>query len=227
MFNSFFNFLIFVPMTDDSMKMPKMDMKDMNVGNAFQQFLGIIRLDKKVIEQVAVNEKGGPAAALFLFVGVALTPLLQAIMGIRVFNTVIRPDMTSTLMTIVGALVAAALGFAVTTLVATKLFKGKGTFPGYFRVVGLAYGLNVLSAVGVLVPGLIALVPLIVGIWGLVVGYTVLKSVFHLDNTNAVLTIIVTVVAMFVIMAVLGALGLTAAINQAPNIDFSDISISY
>lgn len=214
-------------MNDDSMKMPKMDMKDMNVGNAFQQFLGIVKLDKKVIAEVAANEKGGPAAALFLVIGVAATPLLQAIMGIRVFNTVIRPDITSTLMGIVGGLIAAALGFVVTTMIATKLFKGKGTLAGYFRVVGLAYGLNVLSALGVLIPGLIALVPLIVGIWGLVVGYTVLKSVFHLDDKNAVLTIIVTVVAMFVVMAVLAALGLTAAVSQAPNLDFSNISISY
>lgn len=214
-------------MTDDSMKMPKMDMKDMNVGNAFQQFIGIIKLDKKVIESVAKSDKGGPAAALFLLVGVAATPLVQMLVGIRVFNTTIRPDLSSTLMGILGALIAAGLGFVVTTMVATKLFKGKGTLAQYFNVVGLAYGLNVLGAIGVLIPGLIALVPLVVGIWGLVVGYVVLKTVFHLDNTNAVLTIIVTVVAMFVIMAVLGALGLTAAINQAPNIDLSNINISY
>lgn len=216
----------FVSMNDDSMKMPKMDMKDMNIGNAFQQFLGIMKLDKKVIAEVAANEKGGVAAALFLVVGVAVTPLLQAIMGIRVFNTVVRPDMTSTLMGIVGGLVAAVLGFVVTTLVATKLFKGKGTLASYFRVVGLAYGLNVLSAIGVLIPGLIALVPLLVGVWGLVVGYTVLKSVFHLDDANAVLTIIVTIVAIVVIMAILGALGLTAAVSQAPSFDFNSISIS-
>lgn len=214
-------------MTDDSMKMPKMDMKDMNIGNAFQQFIGIVKLDKKVIEGVAKNEKGGAAAALFLLVGVAATPLLQAVIGIRVFNTVIRPDLTATLMGIVTALIAAALGFVVTTLVATKLFKGKGTLAEYFRVAGLAYGLNILSAIVVLVPGLVALVPLIVGIWGLVVGFVVLKTVFHLDNTNAVLTIVVTVVALMVVAAALGALGLTAAINQAPSMDLSNISVSY
>ncbi len=225
MLHVLFYSLSLVPMTDDSLKMPKMDMKDMNVGNAFQQFLGILKLDKKVIEAVAKNQGGGPAAALFLLVGVALGPISQAIFGIRVFNAVIRPDISSVLVSIVGGLVAALLGFLVTTLVANRLFKGKGSFAEYFRVAGLAYGLSVLTVLSTFLPGLAALVGIVVALWGLVVGYVVIKNVFHLDDTNTVLTIIVTVVAIILIGAIVGSLGLAggygAGMSEMGSFDFS------
>lgn len=214
-------------MSDESLKMPKMDMKDIDVGNAFQQFLGVIKLDKTVIGKVAQNEKGGTVAALFLLIGVIAGPLAQLAFGIRVFNVVVRPDITATITGSLVALVSALLTILVTTLVATKLFKGAGSFAAYFRVIGLAYGLNVLNIVVSLVPGFGVFIALIVGIWMLAIAFTTIKSVFHLDDTNAVLTIVVTIVAFFLLGAAVASLGLGVATTQMNTLDLSDLSISY
>lgn len=211
---------------DDSLKMPEIDMKDVDFGNAFQQLLAILKLDKTMIKKVADNKKGGGTAALFLLIGTAVTPLAQMIFGVRLLNVTVRPDLVATLLSILSALIGIVLGYFVMTIVANKLFKGKGTFAQFFRVMGLVAGINVVMLLAVFVPGLGALLGVVVGIWGLVVGYTVLKTIFHLDNTNAILTIIVTVVAFFVINAILAAIGLTGAASQA-GFDVSQISISY
>jgi len=219
-------------MTDESLKVPKMDMKDVNIGNAFQQFVGIMKLDKKVIQSVSASPKGFTVAALFLLVGVSAGPIMQAIFGYNFLGIVVHPSISATIVSIVIALAMAVVGIFVTTLVATKMFNGKGTFAQYFNVVGLAYGLQVVTVVSTILPGFTMLVAFALAIWGLVVGYVVVKEVFKLDNANTVLTLIVTFISILVVSAVLAsvflAMGLSSAMNAAsvnvgdiPKIDFS------
>lgn len=210
-------------MQDDSMKMPEMDMKDVDFGNAFQQLLAILKLDKAMIKKVADNKKGGATAAIFLLIGTATLPVLQMIFGIQILNQTFRPDIVATLAGILSALISALLGYVIITLVATKLFKGKGSFAQYFRVGGLVAGIGVVSGLMVFVPALGAIISLVVGLWSLVVGYVVLKEVFHLDDKNAILTIIVAAIAIVVINGVLANLGLGGAASQA-TFDLSSVS---
>ena len=205
------------------MKMPEMDMKDVNFGNAFQQLLAILKLDKAMIKKVADNKSGGATAAIFLLIGTATLPVLQMIFGMRILNQTFRPDITATLLGIVGALVSTLLSYVVVTLVATKLFKGKGSFAQYFRVGGLVAGIGVVSGLIVFVPALGAIISLVVALWGLVVGYVVLKEVFHLDDKNAILTIIVAVIAIVIIQTIFNSLGLSGAASQA-GFDLSSVS---
>lgn len=212
------------PGHDETMEMPKIDMKDVDLGGAFKQFVEILKLNKKVIEGVAGNAKAGASAAIFLLVGAAAAPLAQFIFGVRFLNVVYRPDIVHVLVQWLLAVVMAVGVIFVTTVVANKLFKGKGSFAGYFKVMGLMYGVNVLTAVGFLVPALAPLLGLVVGIWMLVVSFYAIQAVFKLDNTNTVLTMIVAVVAMVAIMAVIGSLGYGAAYST---IDLSNISVRY
>jgi len=208
---------------DESMEMPKIDMKDVDLGGAFKQFLEVIKLNKKAIEGVAGNKKGGAVAAIFLVAGSIAAPLAQLIFGVRFLNVVYRPDVVSILIQAAIAIVIAVLVIFITTIVANKLFKGKGSFADYFQVMGLAYGLNVLMFLGPILPSLAPLISLVVGIWVLIISFYALQSIFKLDNTNAVLTIIVTIVAFFVLGAVVAALGFGAAYNS---VDLSNISIN-
>jgi hypothetical protein len=209
---------------DDSMDLPEIDMSNVDLGGAFKQFIEVIKLNKKVIAGVAENKKSGSSAAVFLAVGAVALPVAQLIFGVRFLNVVYRPDAVSLIIQAVLAVVMAALVLYITSLVATRLFKGKGSFANYFRVMGLAYGLNVLMFLGPVIPALVPLISLVVGIWMLVINYTVIKDVFKLDNTNTILTIIVTIVAFIALGAVIASLGFGAAQSS---VDLSNISITY
>jgi len=203
---------------DPSMEIPKIDMKDVDFGGAFKQFVEILKLNKKAIESVAVNAKGGAAAAIFLVAGAIAGPLGSLIFGFKFANIVII---------LVQAVFAVAMAVAVifvTTIVANKLFKGKGSFADYFRVMGLAYGLNVVMLIGYAAPALIPLIGLVAMVWGLVITFYAIQIIFKLDNTNAILTIIVTIVAMVVLSGLVASLGYGAAYSS---FDFSSFSARY
>jgi len=213
--------------TDPAMEMPKIDMKDVNVGNAFQQFVSIMKLDKKAIEAVAKNEKGGAVAGLFLLVGAIAGPLAGWLFGTRLGPIVVRSQLSEMLVGAVFAVVIAALTIFITTLVATRLFKGKGSFAEFFRVMGLVYGAYVLNILGGLVPALSPIIALVVAIWVLVVSYVAIKTVFKLDDTNAVLTIIVTVVAYLILGALVGSIMVSVGLSSMAGMDYSNISVRY
>lgn len=207
---------------DPSMEIPKIDMKDVDFGGAFKQLVEILKLNKKAIESVASNVKGGAAAAVFLVAGAVAAPLGSLIFGYKFMNVVYRPEIGHVLVQLVFAVVMAVAVIFVTTLVANKLFKGKGAFADYFRVMGLAYGLNVVVLLGYAVPSLAPLLGLVVGIWGLVIMFFALQIVFKLDNTNTILTIIVTIVAMMILATLVASLGYGAAYSS---IDLSSFSV--
>lgn len=196
---------------DEFMEMPKIDMKDMDFGNAFQKFLKVIKLDKKAIVAVSEDKKGGTAAAIFLVIGAIGSPLGSLVFGYRFFNTVVRPDIGSALLGSLLAVVMAALTLFVTSIVAVKLFKGHGSFPEFFRVAGLAYGLSVLYFFGFLVPSLQMLLGLVVGVWMLVISFVTIKQVFKLDDANTVLTMIVTVIVFLLLGGIITSLGVGGA----------------
>lgn len=209
---------------DPSMEIPQIDMKDLDFGGAFKQFLEILKLNKKAIESVAGNAKGGAAALIFLVAGAIAAPLGSLIFGYKILNVVYWPDIVAVLIQAVFAAVMAVAVIFVTTVVANKLFKGKGSFADYFRVMGLAYGLNVVILLGYAVPSLAPLLGLVASIWGLVIMFYALQIIFKLDNTNVILTIIVTIVAMVVLSAVVASLGYGAAYST---IDLSSLSGRY
>lgn len=216
-----------VSMADDPLKMPNIDMKDVDVGNAWQQFLGIIKLDKKVIESVAGNKKSDTVAGIFLLIGVVAVPLAHAVFGMNVFGGLVRIGFTAMLTSMLGMLISVVLSLLVATFVAVRLFHGKGSFVQLYRVLGLAYALNVLNVLGVLLAGLGVFVSLIVMVWMLLIIFHALKYVFHLDDTNAVLTIVITVVSFLLLGQILLSLGFPMGSSYLMTVDFNRISITY
>ncbi|MBU0667688.1 YIP1 family protein [Patescibacteria group bacterium] len=212
-------------MKESSLKIPRIVLKDLDIESAFKSFLGIIKIDKKIIEKVAKDEKSGAAAALFLFIGVAVPWLFKAFFGIRVFNVVVRPDFSTVLISIIVGLVSVLIAMFFTTIFANRLFKGKGSFDEFFRVSGLASGLWVLAIVGSTMPMISTFVSLLLLVWGFVIFFVAIKTVFGIDDANTVLTILLTGVAVFVLGAIFSTMGLTA--GQIGSVDFSSLSITF
>jgi hypothetical protein len=198
----------------DALAIPKFDFTKLDFAGAFAKLIEICKLNKKVIEEVANDEKFNSISLVFLAIGAAAGPLFFLIFGISFGNYVLRPDTVRGVINIILSPAISAAGLFALTYVAVNLFKGQGTFGKALRVLGLTSGVSAILALGYVVPGLMSLLSLVVGIWMLVVGYVCLKEVFKMDNTNTVLSLIVTVVVLGVLTAILAQLGIGAGIRM-------------
>ncbi|MGC8780710.1 MAG: YIP1 family protein [Anaerolineae bacterium] len=93
----------------------------------------------------------------------------------------------------------------VTTYVGNRLFKGTGQFDNVKRAMGFAYApqlLNVLS----FIPCLGGIIALVAWVLSVIAGVKAVRQALNQDNTNAILTVVVSAVIVFVILAVLGAI---------------------
>lgn len=191
-------------------EIPKVDMKSVNADalkGGFGDVIEILKLNKTAIDKVAHRDSEGITLALvYLTIGGIAPSLGGAILGFTILGTTFRTPIVSALIGAVLAVVISAVALYVTSLVAEKMFHGTGKFPQYFRVMGYASLINVV--------GFLTMVPIIstiASIWVLVVNYMALTIVHKLNSTNAVLTIIVTVLVFIALTAVIASLGLTAA----------------
>lgn len=196
----------------DMPEIPKVDFKNVNANalkGGFADVLAILKLDKAAMERVAGRESEGISMALvYLAIGSIASAIGGIVLGYTFLGSTIRTPLVSGLIGAVISIVMAAVVIYVTNLVAEKLFKGKGKFPAFFRVLGYA---SLIKVVGILT--IVPLLSTIAGIWLLVVNYMALTVVHKLDTTNAVLTIIVTVVAMVVLGYLIAAVGLSAVMG--------------
>ncbi len=191
-------------------EIPKVDFKNVSpdsLKGGFGDIIEILKMNKAAMEKVAHRDAEGISLALvYLAVGALGAPLGGAILGYTFFGVTVRTPIVNALIGAVLAVVMGALVFYITNMVAEKMFHGQGKFPQYFRVMGYASLINIVGFLTVL-----PILSTIASIWVLVVNYQALTNVHKLNSTNAVLTIIVTIVAFIALTAVIAGLGLTGA----------------
>ena len=187
-------------------EIPKVDLKGVTpdaLKGGFMDVVEILKMNKVKMDAVAGRDSEGITIALvYLAIGSVAAPLGGAIFGYFGFRT----SILTALISAVVAVVMAAAVYYITNLVAVNLFKGKGTFPAYFRVMGYASLANVLGLLS-----MVSILGTVAGIYvGLVINFIALQRIHKLDTTNAVLTIIVSVVATAIVGSVLAMVGLSA-----------------
>ena len=206
---------------------PKVDLKGVTpdaLKGGFSDVIEILKLNRSKIDAVAARESEGITMALiYLAIGSFGAPLGGAILGYNVLGVTFRTPPLNALIGGVIATVMAALVIYITSLVAERLFKGKGKFPQFFRVMGYAYLVSVV--------GIVTMLPFlgsIAGIWVLVVDFVALQQVHKLDATNSVLTIIVTIVAFVLLTFLIASLGMSAMMGgMMGGLGGSPVSINY
>jgi len=120
---------------------------------------------------------------------------------------------------LVGAIVSALLGWLVWSyvmyLVGTRLFSGTATYGELLRTLGFATSPGVLRIFS-FVPVVGGIITLIVGIWQIVTGFVAIREALDLSTGNTIATIVVGVIAelivLFIVTAILGVLGFSAAL---------------
>lgn len=157
------------------------------------------RLDRAVYEEVENDQTATTQAAIIVVIG-ALAGGIGGGVGLG-------GGLTGGL---IGGIIAGLLGWAVYAyaafLVGTKLMPAPETHAGWgqvARTLGFAYTPQVFLILGI-VPGIYVLVSLVVGIWTIVTTVFALRAALDVSTGRAVGVAIVSVVALFIVIAVVG-----------------------
>ena len=119
---------------------------------------------------------------------------------------------------VIATLLASLLGWAlwagVTYVVGTKLMDGTATWGELLRTLGFAQSPRILLVLGI-IPVLGRLVVLVVGIWTLVTGVVAIRQALDITTGKAIVTAVVSLIAIIVVTAVLGTIfGVGAALSM-------------
>lgn len=98
----------------------------------------------------------------------------------------------------------------VATFVGVRFFKGTGEFDNVKRAMGFAYAPQLLNIVS-FIPCLGGIIGLIAWVLSVIAGVIAVRQSLNQDNTNAILTVVVSAVVVFIITAVIG--GILAAVG--------------
>lgn len=174
---------------------------------------GVIRaaqLDKTFFKQVE-KDTSYTQDALVVVVVVSLISALGSFLG-GLFAGHILQAIGSFIWTAVWGVAAFYLWCFLVSWIGTSFFKGQGDFGEVQRCLGFAYGPQVLGILAV-IPCLGWLAGLIGWIWSMVVGFVAVREALDQDNTNAVLTIVISGVIVIILTAIIG--GILAGVGLA------------
>jgi hypothetical protein len=161
------------------------------------RIIGVFKLDSKIFEEIEHNTSLTLPAALI----VVLVSLISGV-GNGIFNG-LRGGGTSFgrgfLSSLIGVVVGWLLWSIATWLVGTRLFKGQAELGGMLRVIGFAYAPLVLSIIPC-IGGVIG------GIWAIAAGFIAVRQGLELDNTKALLTVVVGAVLYIILTIILNIL---------------------
>ena len=170
----------------------------------FMNAIEILKLNEKKMMEIATRKTTATAAFLFVLIGVVSTSLGTYLM----FPSMWRPSISFLIVNILVSLVAFFIGVFVIDFVASKFFNGKGNFGQLFRVMGYAYVLMIPYILLAVIPSLVAILGLVLGIWMLIVVFKTISVVKKLNPTNTVFTLLIVLVAMVAVYWILGYFGI-------------------
>jgi hypothetical protein len=174
-------------------------------GGLVDRAMRAARLEQAVYEEVEADTTATTQAATIVVIGAVAAGLAGGLAA--------PGDLIGGL---IGGIISGILGWAVYAyvafLVGTKLLAGPQTHADWgqvARTLGFANAPRALLILGI-IPGLFAIVSLVVGIWVLVATVIALRASLDVSTGRAVGVAIVSVLALIVVTAVVG--GLLAAI---------------
>lgn len=145
-----------------------------------QRIAGVFKLNPSTFEDIEHDQSATSQAAL-----VVLIVAIMAALGNGFSSYFTRGSFTGNFISaLIWTFVGWFLWSLVSYLVGTSLFGGKATLDEMLRVIGFAYA-----------PQVLAIIPCIGGligaIWSLVAGFIAIRQGLDLDNTKALLTVVV------------------------------------
>ena len=164
-----------------------------------------IALFKKPAMHAVAAEKGKTTFGYYIIIAGALL----GVIGQQIFPAFFKPGLIFSLVMGIMQVIMAVVGIYVLSYIAKKLFKGHAQHDQFFRVT--AYGMIIMWL------GLIPQLSIISGIWGLLLVFVILKTVHKLTTGGAVGSILVAIIALWIISYILspvyGKFGMGSMMN--------------
>jgi hypothetical protein len=179
-------------------------------GRIVNGVIRVAKLDRTFYREIE-NDPSYTMDAWVVVIVVSLIGALGAFIGGIIGGSILRA-----LGTLVWTAVWGVVGFYIwvflTHWIGTSFFKGQGTTQQLQRCLGFAYGPQILGVLA-FIPCLGWIAALAGWILSIVAGYFAVQEALDQDSTNALLTIIISAVIVFVVGAVIA--GILAAIGLA------------
>jgi len=177
----------------------------------------VLRLDRTVFREVESD-----TTAMGQAWTVVILATLSTALGGFLREMVAGSGLGRPILGLVSGLIIGLVGFLVWSFVVyfvgTRFFSGRADYSEMIRTLGFAYSPNIFSIVAA-VPVIGALLSFLISLWGIVAGFFAVREGLDLDTTKAILTIIISVVVLFlftlVVTAVLVPLGAVLGLATA------------
>jgi hypothetical protein len=184
----------------------------------FERIIGVLKLDAGTYDAIKADENATSQAVIIVAV-IAVLAGIGAFAATQMANSLmsslgVLADLPAGLVAsatispfgaLVGALIRTFLawivGPAVIFFVGTSLFKGQATFNQLLRVIGFAQAPQVFYLLA-----FIPCLPLLVLIWVIATNFMAVRQGLSLDNGKAIGTVIVAIIAIWIVNFALGML---------------------
>jgi hypothetical protein len=176
----------------------------MDFSRMINGMLRAIRLDKDFYEEVE-HDTSYNQDALGVVILVSLVGAVGSFLGSLIAGRSFFSAIGGLLVSIVLALVGYFLWVFIAHWVGTKFFKGTGDRGEVQRAFGFAYAPQIINILS-FIPCVGGLIALVAWIWSIAAGFVAIRQSLDQDNANAALTVIVSAVIVFIIVAVLGTI---------------------
>ncbi len=184
----------------------------MNTNRMISGIIRAIKLDASLYEEVE-GDSSYDRDALAVVVIASLVGAFGSFLAL-LFGGHFLQAIMAFLVAVVIALVGFFLWAWVATFVGTRLFKGTGEFGSVKRALGFAYApqlLNVLS----FIPCLGWIVAVAAWVLSVIAGVIAIRQSLDQDNTNAILTTIVSAIVVFIVTGIIAAIFAAIGIGGA------------
>lgn len=170
-----------------------------------ERIIGVLKLDVNTYEEIEADESATSQAAIV----VSIVAIIGGLIGGGITAALGGSFIGSFLSTLLNAYIGWLVWAAVTYFVGTSFFGGQATMGEMLRVLGFAQA-----------PGILRIIPVCGGfvgwIWSIATGFVAIRQGLDVDNTKALLTIIIGWVAVFIVSLAVGAI--LAAVGLAGDI---------
>lgn len=174
------------------------------------RIIGVLKLDVNTYEEIEADEGATGQAAIV----VSIVAILGGLIGGGISAALGGSFIGSFLSTLLNAYIGWLVWAGVTYFVGTSFFGGQATMGEMLRVIGYAQA-----------PGILRIIPVCGGfigwIWSIATGFIAVRQGLDIDNTKAILTIIIGWVAVFIVSLIIGAI--LAAIGLAGDVGLDAI----
>ena len=190
-----------------------------NYKKEFNKALSVVRMDQKVIDEIARDEKSTNTALAIIVAPLAVALVLFLVKGVMTNIATFWWYFAPQLLSVVGIIAF----YWASGEIANRFFRGKGIFKPYLRVMGYAsvlywvsvvtylgmfLGLSSLSALGMLASlGAVC--------WMIYINFQILRKFYKLKEGDTVVVMVVTLVVVAIVYAILSELLVAKVVSSA------------